>query len=64
MSARTSLKLGTHSGTSRRDLSQVVASGTSPLVCTRILHQNSSRRDHIFDPCDKSLELSWFDFWE
>ena len=34
------------------DLSQRFASGTSPLVCTRILHRNSSRRDHIFGPCD------------
>ena len=38
-------------GLSRRDLvagtqSQGLASGTSPLVCTRILHRNSSRGDH------------------
>ena len=46
--ARTSLKLGTHQGTSRKDLLQGLASGTSPLVCTRILHRNSSRKDHIF----------------
>ena len=26
--------------------------GTSPLVCTRILHRNSSRKDHTFGPCD------------
>ena len=34
------------------DLSQGLASGTSPIVCTRVLYQNSSRRDHIFGPCD------------
>ena len=44
------LKVSTHYGTSHRDLSQGLASGTSPLVCTRSLHQ--SRRDHIFGPCD------------
>ena len=29
-------------------LVQGLALGTSPLVCTRILHRNSSRRDPIF----------------
>ena len=47
------LKVGTHWGTSRRDLLQCKDTlGTSPPVCTRILHRNSSRRDHIFGPYD------------
>ena len=32
--------LGTYWGTSRRDVSRGLASGTSPPVCTRILHGN------------------------
>ena len=32
------IKVGTHYGTSRRDLSQGLASGTSLLVCIGILH--------------------------
>ena len=55
---------GLVAGTCRMDFSQGVASETSRLVCTLILHRNSSRRDHIFGPCDKSNELSWFDFWD
>ena len=41
---------------------QGLTSGTRNLVCTRILHRNSSRRDHTFGPCDQRHELSWFDF--
>ena len=53
------LKLGTHQGTTCRDLSQELASRASSPVLTRVLHRNCSRRDHIFGPCDQSHELSW-----
>ena len=46
------------------NLSQGIASGTSPLVCTRIFHRHSSRGDHIFGPYDWSHELNWFHVWD
>ena len=63
---RLCFKVGTHQETSCRDLLQGLALGTSPLVCTHILRQNSSRRDDIFGPCDQSHELSYrqLDFWD
>ena len=47
--------------TCRRDLLRGPVPQCVLVICIEIL---VAYRDHISGPCDKSHELSWFDFWD